>query len=74
MFEVIREAGMRTAWCDKHPAYDILNGPSGAGIQDLFTPEINSDAPFVGSTVDWTSDNLLTRQYDNYKVRICDNV
>ena len=38
-------AGLRTAWSDKHPAYEILNGPSGTGIQDLFTPEINSDAP-----------------------------
>jgi hypothetical protein len=70
IFEVAREANMRTAWCDKHPAYDILNGPSGLGIQDLFTPEINSDAPNVGSSIDWTKDNLLTQQYDGYKVRI----
>ena len=70
IFEVAREANMRTAWCDKHPAYDILNGPSGAGIQDLFTPEINSDAPTAGSPNDWTKDNLLTQQYDGYKVRI----
>lgn len=45
IFEVARAAGLRTAWADKHPAYEILNGPSGTGIQDLFTPEINSDAP-----------------------------
>jgi hypothetical protein len=45
VFEVARAAGLRTAWADKHPAYEILNGPSGTGIQDLFTPEINSDAP-----------------------------
>jgi hypothetical protein len=70
IFEVAREANMRTAWCDKHPAYDILNGPSGLGIQDLFTPEINSDAPTVGSTTDWTKDNILTQQYDGYKVRL----
>ena len=69
MFEVARESNMRTAWCDKHLAYDILNGPSGKGIQDLFTPEINSDAPTLGSTVDWVSNNTLTRQYDGYKVR-----
>ena len=37
--EVARAAGLRTAWADKHPAYEILNGPSGTGIQDLFTPE-----------------------------------
>jgi hypothetical protein len=42
VFEVIRAAGGYTAWSDKHPAYDLLNGPSGEGIQDLYTPEINS--------------------------------
>src|SRR6185312_8783728 len=29
IFEVARAAGMRTAWSDKHPAYEILDGPSG---------------------------------------------
>jgi len=42
IFEVIHRAGLRTAWSDKHAAYDILNGPSGVGIDDLFTPEVNS--------------------------------
>jgi arylsulfatase A-like enzyme len=42
VFEVIRAAGGTTAWSDKHPAYDLLNGPSGKGIDDLYTPEINS--------------------------------
>jgi len=40
VFEVIKRAGGRTAWADKHPAYDFLNGPSGKGVDDLFTPEI----------------------------------
>jgi len=40
IFEVVRAAGMRTAWADKHPAYDLVNGPSGKGVDDLFTPEI----------------------------------
>ena len=69
IFEVARAAGLRTAWSDKHPAYEILNGPSGTGIQDLFTPEINSNAPTLGSTNDWTTDNALTIQYDSYKVQ-----
>ena len=43
IFEVIRAAGGYTAWSDKHAAYDLVNGPSGAGVQDLYTPEINSD-------------------------------
>ena len=44
VFDVAGRAGLRTAWSDKHPAYEILNGPRGTGIQDLFTPEINSVA------------------------------
>jgi hypothetical protein len=69
IFEVARAAGLRTAWADKHPAYEILNGPSGTGIQDLFTPEINSDAPTPGAAVDWTKVNTLTQQYDSYKLQ-----
>jgi hypothetical protein len=42
VFELIKAAGGRTAWSDKHPAYEFLNGPSGTGIDDLFTPEIAS--------------------------------
>jgi hypothetical protein len=68
VFEVARAASLRTAWADKHPAYEILNGPSGTGIQDLFTPEINSDGPTKPSSIDWTKDNALTQQYDSYKV------
>jgi arylsulfatase A-like enzyme len=42
IFEVIRAGGGYTAWSDKHPAYDWTNGPSGKGVDDLYTPEINS--------------------------------
>jgi hypothetical protein len=69
IFEVARAAGLRTAWSDKHATYEVLNGPSGTGVQDLFTPEINSDAPTLGSSNDWTTDNALTMQYDSYKVQ-----
>ncbi|MEU6508992.1 alkaline phosphatase family protein [Streptomyces sp. NPDC046942] len=69
VFEVARTAGLRTAWSDKHAAYDILNGQSGKGIQDLFTPEINSKAIGYAAGVDWTKDNAATEQYDGYKVR-----
>ncbi|WP_329056138.1 alkaline phosphatase family protein [Amycolatopsis sp. NBC_01488] len=67
VFEVARQAGLRTAWSDKHPAYEILDGPSGTGVQDLFTPEINSTGP--AGTGDWTTDNAATRQYDGYKAQ-----
>ncbi|MFF1725580.1 alkaline phosphatase family protein [Streptomyces sviceus] len=69
VFEVARRAGLRTAWSDKHAAYEILNGPSGTGIQDLFTPEINSDALGYPAGNDWTKDNQATEQYDGYKVK-----
>src|SRR5262249_41090959 len=57
----------------KHPAYQILAGHSGKGVDDFFTPEINSSAsasaPTSSDQPDWTTDNLLTQQYDNYKVQ-----
>lgn len=43
IFEVIHGRGARTAWADKHPAYEIVNGASGNGVDDLFTPEVNSN-------------------------------
>jgi hypothetical protein len=60
VFEVIKAAGGRTAWADKHPAYDIVNGPSGAGVDDLFTPEINANG--ITDKVD------ATEAYDDGKV------
>jgi hypothetical protein len=67
VFEVARAHNLVTAWSDKHPAYDVLQGPSGQGIQDLFTPEINSQADAAGD--DWTQVNSLTQRYDGYKVQ-----
>ncbi|MBT2503648.1 alkaline phosphatase family protein [Curtobacterium sp. ISL-83] len=66
VFEVARSHGLRTAWSDKHPAYAILDGKSGTGVQDLFTPEINSVADNAGD--DWSTDNALTQVYDATKV------
>jgi hypothetical protein len=72
IFEVAHQHNLRTAWSDKHPAYEILSGPSGTGVDDYFTPEINSSAnpqaPRDPNQSDWTTDNLLTQQYDGYKV------
>jgi len=50
IFEVVKAEGGRTAWADKHPAYDLVNGPSGKGVDDLFTPEI-TNAPGFDATV-----------------------
>ncbi len=42
IFEVVKSKGGRTAWADKHPAYDLVNGPSGKGVDDLYTPELTN--------------------------------
>jgi arylsulfatase A-like enzyme len=69
IMEVARAAGLRTAWSDKHAAYELFNGNSGAGVQDYFTPEINSNAPAPPAGKDWTGNNDRTQQYDSYKVQ-----
>src|SRR4051812_46182883 len=63
VFELVKAAGGRTAWSDKHPAYEFLNGPSGTGIDDLYTPEIT--APSGTAT---TNSFALTMAYDDMKV------
>ena len=72
IFNVAHDAGLRTAWSDKHPAYQMFDGPSGDGVDDFFTPEINSQAlpaSTYGVGNDWTTDNAATMQYDGYKVQ-----
>jgi hypothetical protein len=76
IFQVIHDAGMRTAWSDKHAVYTSYNGPGshGTSIDDFFGPEIDSQAvepngvpyPVDGA---WTADNAATKQYDSYKVQ-----
>jgi len=53
----------RTAWADKHPAYDLVNGPSGTGVDDLYTPEITNAGGF-----DNTISVVCTVQNDDKKV------
>jgi hypothetical protein len=50
VFEVIHATGSRTAWSDKHLAYDLVRGPSGTGVDDLYTPEIAATDGTVGGT------------------------
>jgi Type I phosphodiesterase / nucleotide pyrophosphatase len=68
IFEVLRAHGMHTAWSDKHAGYEILNGPSGKGIEDLFTPEINSQQPGAPAGQDNTTSFKGVRDYDSIKV------
>jgi hypothetical protein len=51
VFEVARAAGLATAWADKHPSYDLVNGPSASGVGDLYTPEINSNISNGGTVL-----------------------
>jgi hypothetical protein len=64
IFEVAKAAGGHTAWADKHPAYDIVNGPSGKGVDDLYTPEITN----VGG-LDNTHSVVCTAENDQKKVQ-----
>jgi hypothetical protein len=64
IFEVAKAAGGHTAWADKHPAYDIVNGPSGKGVDDLYTPEITN----VGG-LDNTHSVVCTAENDHKKVQ-----
>lgn len=70
VFEVIRHAGGHTAWIDKHPVYEILNGPSGQGVEDLYTPEIGSNFEGLedkhGDKI--TASIKRTERYDQAKV------
>src|ERR1700687_3820425 len=64
IFEVVKSEGGRTAWADKHPAYDLVNGPSGTGVDDLYTPEITNVGGF-----DNTISVVCTVQNDYLKVQ-----
>jgi len=84
IFNVVKNSGGYTAWSDKHPSYDFTNGPSGDGVIDLWSPEINS-IPVPLSTVPgcnplpdpgaaqpsnaWTDSFQNIRCYDQFKVQ-----
>ena len=82
IFEVVKAGGGYTAWSDKHPSYDFTNGPSGKGVSDLWSPEINSNVvalPQVAgcdpipdtapSVSDWTTSFQEIQCYDSLKVQ-----
>jgi hypothetical protein len=66
-FEVVVQAGKQTAYADKHPAYDIVRGPSGTGLTQGYFPEqasvsstdiagnINYDKLHVQAFINWIS-------------------
>jgi hypothetical protein len=84
IFNVVKNSGGVTAWSDKHPSYDFTNGPSGDGVDDLWSPEINSipvpipsvpgcrplpDPGAAMPTNAWTDSFQNIRCYDQYKVQ-----
>jgi hypothetical protein len=83
IFEVVRAAGGRTAWTDKHPSYEWTNGPSGKGVDDFYGPEVNSTpvalpqfagcspVPFADPTPDdgWTNSFADIQCYDSLHVQ-----
>src|SRR4051794_15188084 len=61
IFEVIRASkGGYTAYSEKRPSYDMLNGPSGTGVADLYTPEIAFNATITDLT--------RTKNFDELRV------
>jgi len=84
IFNVVKNSGGYTAWSDKHPSYDFTNGPSGDGVIDLWSPEINSipkpiptvpgcsplpDPGAAKASNAWTDSFQNIQCYDQYKVQ-----
>src|SRR6202522_2015419 len=42
IFGVVHAAGGYTAWSDKHPSYSAVSGPGGKGLDDYYSPEVDS--------------------------------
>jgi hypothetical protein len=43
IFSVVHAAGGYTAWIDKHASYSFVAGPGGSGLNDYFSPEVDSN-------------------------------
>jgi hypothetical protein len=41
-FGVVHAAGGYTAWIDKHASYSVVGGPGGKGLDDYYSPEVDS--------------------------------
>ena len=54
IFNVAHDAGLFTAFSDKHPAYEIVNGPSGNGLDEFYAPEVNSTSALLDLTTNKT--------------------
>lgn len=51
IFSVVHNAGGYTAWIDKHASYSFVAGPGGQGLNDYYSPEVDSTViPLPGVT------------------------
>ena len=66
VFEVVKQHGGRTAWSDKHPAYEWVAGPSGKGLDELYALEQDSLIP--GTKVKTTGSFKAQRDFDAGRV------
>src|SRR5204862_354424 len=69
------QAGLQTAYIEKHPAYEMLNGPSGQGLSDFYAPESNAKVKIQnGVLVDSSKGTRVTKSldlsqaYDDYRM------
>jgi len=66
IFDVIKASGRRTAWSDKHIADEMIQGPTGQGVDDLYLLEINATNSYGVST---TKSLDVTEIFDDMKVQ-----
>jgi hypothetical protein len=51
IFSVVHASGGYTAWIDKHASYSFVAGPGGRGLNDYYSPEVDSAVvPLPGIT------------------------
>ncbi|KAI9768288.1 MAG: hypothetical protein M1839_004152 [Geoglossum umbratile] len=51
VWEILTSKGLETAYTDKHPAYDLVRGPSGKGLTQGYFPEIAAVPVTVDDTI-----------------------
>jgi hypothetical protein len=76
IFSVVHNAGGYTAWIDKHASYSFVAGPGGTGLDDYYSPEVDSTVvPLPGVTTaegascasirDTAGESSWTSSFDN---------
>ena len=66
VFEVVKRYHGRTAFAEKRPAYEFLQGPSGTGVDDLFLLEINFNNTLASVSKTETFDDLRAKAVINW--------